>query len=108
MLVDARLIRTSQNLLERSRIFLYGVQHAALTLDPTFIALPEDAIEKFVRDHLRRQGAVAARPAQVALDALTERFLRHAELQRAKSRFAADPRGNQLIDRGAARTMTCK
>src|SRR5207245_8872339 len=51
--------------------------------------LSENAVEQFMRDHLRRQGAIAAGPAKIALNALAERLLAHADLQRAEARFAA-------------------
>ena len=59
-----------------------------------------------MRQHLRRQRAIVAGPAHIALDALAERFLRDADLQRAEARLGADLRGDHLIDRRSARAVS--
>ena len=72
--------------------WLIGIEDAALAVHPAFFARAEQAIEKPVRDHLRRQRAFISGPAHVALHALAERFLRDADLQRAEAGVAAELR----------------
>src|SRR6266481_6039142 len=72
VLVDAHLVQMTERGRERFGVRLDGVEDTAFARDPAFVALAEDAVEQLVRDHLRRQRAVAARPAQVALNALAE------------------------------------
>ena len=69
-----------------------------LRVDPAGVAGAEQVIEELVRQHLRRQRAVVPGPAHVALDALAERFLRDADLDRAEARIAADSGGDDLVD----------
>src|SRR5207247_1749391 len=98
MILDARLVLLAQLRFEAGGILADRIENAALAFHPAFVTGSENTVEQFMRDHLRRQGAIAAGPAQIALNALAERLLAHADLQRAEARFAADLRGDRLID----------
>src|SRR5262249_35030190 len=77
-------------------------------IHPSFFARAEQVIEELVGQHLRRQRTVVPGPAHVALDALAERLLRHADLNRAEARLLADLRRYRLIDRRPARAVPGK
>src|SRR5207244_5334776 len=77
---DARLVLAPESGFHRSRIVLNGVEDALLTIHPGPLADTEQTVEQLVRQHFRRQRTIAIRPAQVALDTLSEGLLRHADL----------------------------
>ena len=51
------------------------VEHALLALDPALVLHAEQAVEQILRNHLRRQRALVAGPAHVAVHVLAVRFL---------------------------------
>src|SRR5262245_914796 len=97
MFFHSGLVVWRQLLLQSLGVFTNRVQDAALAVDPAFFALAEEPVEEFVRDHLRRQGALVTSPAHVSLDAFAEGFLRDANLQRPETRLALEFRRDGLI-----------
>src|SRR5580765_4980549 len=98
MILDARLILLAQRCFQIGSILAYRIENAALALHPALVAGAENAVEELMRNHLRRQGPVAAGPAQIALNTFTERFLADTDLERPKTRLPADARGDHLVD----------
>src|SRR5262249_46368332 len=97
MFFHSGLVVYLQSLLQRRGVFTDRVQDAALAVGPAFFAPAEEPVEEFVRDHLRRQGALVTRPTHVSLDAFAEGFLRDADLQRPETRLALELRRDGLI-----------
>ena len=79
-------------------VFPHRVENAALAFDPAVVAGSENAVEQFVGNHFRGQRAVAARPAQIALNAFAERLTSTPTLQRPEAALSADFGGDELID----------
>ena len=102
MLFHAHGVVLRHLLLERDGVLAHRIEDAALAIDPAFFARAEEIIEQLVRQHLRRQRTVVAGPTHIPLDALAERFLRDADLNRAEARILADLRGDRLVDRRSA------
>ena len=98
MIFDAQPVLLAQLSAQAEGVFPHRVQNAALPLHPAFIAGAEDAIEQFVRNHLRRQRAIASGPTQIALNTLAKGFLAHADLQRPEAALPADFGCDELID----------
>src|SRR5205085_7536106 len=78
--------------------------------DPALLPLTEQTIEQIMRDQLRRQRALIARPAHVAMNTLAVRLLTYAYLQRAEPHRAAGLGGHSgrdhLVNRRAARASS--
>ena len=108
MLVQASLVLLSERLAELERVLAHGIQNTLLPLDPTRVSLAEKALEELVREHLRRERPLVGGPAHIALDALSEGFLRNADLQGPEARVAADFRGDRLVDRRRSRAPARK
>src|SRR5262249_40969422 len=87
---------------ERPRLVADGIENALFAFDPVRLLRAEETVEQPVRDHLRRQGPIAARPAHVALDALAERFLTDPDLEGAEAAIVADSLGDRLVNGRAA------
>ena len=102
MLVDAGCVVLRQTFLKSTASSRTASRMLRLRLTQPSSRCAEQAVEQLVRQHLRRQRAIVAGPAHIALDAFAERFLRHADLQRAESRLGADLGRDHLIDRRSA------
>src|SRR5262245_10430768 len=83
-------------------ILTHEVEDALLASDPGLILDAEETIEEILRDHLGRQRALESGPRHVALHVFAVGLLRDADLERTESRFGADFRGENLVERGAA------
>jgi hypothetical protein len=59
----ASLIVGGQFFLQSAGIRQNRIEDAALALQPSFLALTEQAVEEPAGDHLRRQGALAVQPS---------------------------------------------
>ncbi len=106
VLVQTGLIVVRQLLLQRRHVLAHRIEDAALAIHPAFLALAEQAVEEAVGDHLRRERALEAGPAHIALHTLAKRFLRDADLQRTEARVAAELGRDHLVDRRSCRAAS--
>src|SRR5205814_8464580 len=103
---DARLILAPELCFHLLGVLLHDVQNAFLAIHPSSLSHTEQPVEELMRQHFRRQGPVAIGPAQIALNAFAEGFLRYADLQGAEARFLSQFPRDYLIDRRAARSTS--
>ena len=59
---------------------------------------PKMTVEQIVGNHLGRQGLVAARPNQVAVDVVAVGFLANPDLNRAEPRLRSNGTGQDMIE----------
>src|SRR3954454_10689742 len=97
--IHAHLVLASEPVAQRAGILLYGIENATLPPHPALFHAAEKAVKQLARNHFGGQRTVALSPTHVPLNAFAERFLRHADLQRAETRFAAQARRDHLIER---------
>src|SRR5262249_3427907 len=107
MFVQTKLVFLRQSLSQQRRILTDRVEDAAFAIDPALVSRAEEAIEQPVRDLLGRQRPVRTPPAKLPLDGPAERFLRHADLQRAEPGVVTQSRGEKLIEGRPARAPAC-
>src|SRR6185295_15864430 len=74
VLFYASFVVARQLLLQCCSVGQNRIENAAFPVDPTFFLRTEETIEEPVRNHLRRQRTLVARPTHIALHAFAERF----------------------------------